>query len=124
MTEITSTRRVQLVLAAFALLVLVVVGGDATGLFETPIPIGSDDATQAAEDSFDLRATRAACRFGVAISRAGTRGRTRIDGEALADAYAESFRDLSEGDRDRIRQACLKGVRAGLRARSAPGGKD
>jgi hypothetical protein len=115
---------VQLALAAFALLVLVVVGGDATGLFETPIPIGSDDEVQAQEDAVDLRATRAACRFGVAISRAGTRGRTRIDPGALAEAYAESFGDLPEGDRERIRQACLEGVRAGLRARSGPGGKD
>jgi hypothetical protein len=118
LTEVASTRRVQAVLAVFALLVVVVLGGDATGLFETPLPIpGGENQASPVEEGIDLRATRAACRFGVAISEAGTRGRTRIDAEALADAYTESFADLPLSDRRQIREACIDGIRNGLRAR-------
>ena len=121
MTEVASSRRVHVTIAIFALLVAVVVGGDAVGWFETPLAIGTDDESAPKEEKFDLRATRAACRFGVAVSRAGTRGRTRIDAEELADAYAEGFRDLPAEDRGRIREACLEGVRRGLRAARSKG---
>ena len=118
MTDVASSRRVQVVIAVFALLVAVVVAGDAVGWFETPLAIGTDDEAAPEDKKFDLRATRAACRFGVAVSRAGTRGQTRINAEELADAYSEGFNDLPAEDRERIREACLKGVRNGLRAAS------
>jgi hypothetical protein len=114
----SSGRRVQVAVAIFALLLVVVVGGDAIGWLETPLAIGTGDESGAKEAKLDLRATRAACRFGVALSRAGTRGRTRIDAEALADAYADGFNDLPARNRARIREACLDGVRTGLRARN------
>jgi hypothetical protein len=110
----SSGRRVQIAIAIFALLLVVVVGGDAIGWLETPLAIGTGDESGAKEAKFDLRATRAACRFGVALSRAGTRGRTRIDAEELADG----FNDLPARNRARIREACLDGVRTGLRARN------
>ncbi len=117
MTEVASSgRRVHVAIAIFALLLVVVVGGDAIGWLETPLVIGTEDESGAKEAKFDLRATRAACRFGVALSRAGTRGRTQIDAEELADAYADGVNPA--GNRARIREACLDGVRAGLRARN------
>ena len=122
MTEVASSgRRVHVAIAIFALLLVGVVGADAIGWLETPLAIGTDDESGAKEAKLDLRATRAACRFGVALSRAGTRGRTRIDAEELADAYADGFNDLPAGNRARIREACLDGVRTGLRNRRSDG---
>jgi hypothetical protein len=124
-TEATTHRRVQLVIAAFVLLAVVVVAGDGLGWFETPLPVPLDESDEEPEEgSIDLRATQAACRFGAAISRAGTRGRGRFNPGELADAYADSFEDLPPEDRAKIREACLEGLRKALRSSKGPANKD
>jgi hypothetical protein len=120
MSQVASGRRIQILIALFLLLAIVAFAGEGLGWFETPLPVPFGESESSAEDEVDLRATRAACRFGVAISKAGTRGRARIDPDELADAYAEGFSDLPDEDRAQIRNACLEGVHEGLESRRGP----
>jgi hypothetical protein len=50
------------------------------------------------------------CRFGHALVSAGNTHRARIRPSRFARIYAQSFGGTTEGERDRIRQACLTGL--------------
>jgi hypothetical protein len=109
------TRAVVIVFLALVGFVLI---GDAVGWFSTPLNIagGRERVDPERVESDLLRSARATCRFGAAITKAGVRGRTKIDAAALADAYVDGLANLSAEQERAVRNACLQGLRRGLRA--------
>ena len=107
---------------AVVILFLALVGflliGDAAGWFSTPLNIagGRERLDPERVESDLLRSARATCRFGAAITKAGVRGETKIDAAALADAYVNGLANLSAEQERAVRQACLDGLRRGLRS--------
>ena len=92
------------------------------GVTQFPFETGrSSDSERDHSLSVVLRKAKAQCRFGSALASA-TRSRRPASGrrsevERFASTYARSIAGATRGERQQIREACLKGLR-GPRRRS------
>lgn len=116
MTEVTSSPKVRLAVAAFAVLVAGALAGDYLNWFDTPLGLGNQNAAARAAERRVIGDAERSCRFAVALARAGAKGRVRMDAEKLTSAYMQTVENLDKRQKRAVQAACLRGIRDGLKA--------